>query len=115
MSNLLKLKADKIDAIYGLIDIAKSKNVKEVCTTTNNTTTKIKNLKPIKRKRNYIPKMKCVVDGCTKLSRGNGVGEKGAYCIGLEGEDILGNAHTMDAIIIYLGANFVPNTTGRKN
>ena len=33
----------------------------------------------------------------------------------MEGEDILGNAHTMDAIIIYLGANFVPNTTGRKN
>ena len=32
----------------------------------------------------------------------------------LEGEDILRNAHTMDAIIIYLGANFVPNTTGRK-
>ena len=29
----------------------------------------------------------------------------------MEGEDILGNAHTMDAIIIYLGANFVPNTT----
>jgi len=38
MSNLLKLKADEIDAIYDLIDIAKSKNVKEVCTTTNNTT-----------------------------------------------------------------------------
>ena len=33
----------------------------------------------------------------------------------MEGEDILGNAHTMDAIIIYLRANFVPNTTGRKN
>jgi len=33
----------------------------------------------------------------------------------MEGEDILGNAHTMDAIIIYLGANIVPNTTGRKN
>jgi hypothetical protein len=32
-----------------------------------------------------------------------------------EGEDILGNAHTMDVIIIYLGANCVPNTTGRKN
>ena len=29
----------------------------------------------------------------------------------MEGEDILANAHTMDAIIIYLGANFVPNTT----
>jgi len=28
----------------------------------------------------------------------------------MEGEDILGNAHTMDAIIIYLGANFAPNT-----
>jgi len=32
----------------------------------------------------------------------------------MEGEDILGNAHTMDAIIIYLGANFVPNTMGQK-
>ena len=29
----------------------------------------------------------------------------------MEGEDILGNANTMDAIIIYLGANFVTNTT----
>ena len=32
----------------------------------------------------------------------------------MEGEDILGNAHTMDAIIIYLGANFVPNTMGER-
>jgi len=82
MSNLLKLKADKIDAIYGLIDIAKSKNVKEVCTTTTYTTTKIKIMKPIKRrKRKYIPKMKCVVEGCKALSRGNGVGKNGEYCL----------------------------------
>jgi len=32
----------------------------------------------------------------------------------MEGEDILANAHTMDAIIIYSGPNFVPNFT-RKN
>ena len=42
MSNLLKLKADEIDVICGLIDIAKCKNVTEICTTTNNTTAKIK-------------------------------------------------------------------------
>jgi len=50
------------------------------------------------------------------LSRGNGAGEKGEVIVFvMEGEDILGNARTMDAIILYLGANFVPNTTGRKN
>jgi len=49
MSNLFKLKADEIDAICGLIDIAKCKNVTEICTTTNNTTAKIK-MKPVKRK-----------------------------------------------------------------
>ena len=70
MSNLLKLKADEIDAICGLIGIA----------TTNNTTTKIK-MKPVKRKRKYIPKMKCVVEGCKALSRGNGVGKNGEYCL----------------------------------
>ena len=80
MSNLLKLKADEIDAICGLIDIAKCKNVKEICTTTNNTTAKIK-MKPVKRKRKYIPKMKCVVEGCKALSRGNGVGKNGEYCL----------------------------------
>ena len=32
----------------------------------------------------------------------------------MEGEDILGNAHTMDAITIYLGANFVPITMGER-
>jgi len=32
MSNLLKLKADEIDAICGLIGIAKCKNVTEICT-----------------------------------------------------------------------------------
>jgi len=80
MSNLLKLKADEIYAIYGLIDIAKCKNTKEPCTTTN-TTAKIKIMKPIKRKRKYIPKMKCVVEGCKALSRGNGVGKKGEYCL----------------------------------
>ena len=42
------------------------------------TTAKIK-MKPIKRKRKYIPKMKCVVEGCETLSRGNGVGKKGEY------------------------------------
>ena len=78
------------------------------------TTAKIK-MKPIKRKRKYIPKMKCVVEGCEALSRGNGVGKKVNIVFVTEGEDILGNAHTMDAIIIYLGANCVPNTTGRKN
>ena len=80
MSNLLKLKADEIDAICGLIDIAKSKNTKEISTTTNNTTAKIK-MKPVKRKRKYIPKMKCVVEGCKALSRGNGVGKNGEYCL----------------------------------
>ena len=80
MSNLLKLKADEIDAICGLIDIAKSKNTKEISTTTNNTTAKIK-MKPVKRKRKYIPKMKCVVEGCKALSRGNGVGTNGEYCL----------------------------------
>ena len=77
MSNLLKLKADEIDAIYGLIDIAKCINVQE----TNNTTAKIKIMKPIKRKRKYIPKMKCVVEGCKALSRGNGVGKNGENCL----------------------------------
>ena len=43
MSNLLKLKADEIDAICGLIGIAKCKNVTEICTTTNNTTAKDQN------------------------------------------------------------------------
>ena len=81
MSNLSKLKADEIYAICGLIDIAKCKNVKEICTTTYNTTTKIKIMKPIKRKRKYIPKMKCVVEGCKALSRGNGVGKNGEYCL----------------------------------
>jgi len=80
MSNLLKLKADEIDAICGLIGIAKCKNVTEICTTTNNTTAKIK-MKPVKRKRKYIPKMKCVVEGCKALSRGNGVGKNGEYCL----------------------------------
>jgi len=80
MSNSLKLRADEIDAIYGLIDIAKCKNVKETCNTTASTTTTAKSKR--KRKRKYIRKKKCAVDGCTKLSRGNGVGEKGAYCIG---------------------------------
>jgi len=81
MSNLLKLKADEIDAICGLIYIAKCKNLKEICTTTNNTTAKIKIMKPIKRKRKYIPKIKCVVEGCKALSRGNGVGKNGEYCL----------------------------------
>ena len=66
MSNLLKLKADEIDAIHGLIDIAKGTRIK---------------MKQIKRKRKYIPKMKCVVEGCETLSRGNGVGKKGEYCL----------------------------------
>jgi len=81
MSNSLKSRVDEIDAIYGLIDIAKvkDKNAKEPCTTIN-TTAKIK-MKPIKRKRKHIPKMKCVVEGCKALSRGNGVGEKGEYCL----------------------------------
>lgn len=76
---VLQLKANEIDALSGLIDIARftgGKNAKQTCSTT--TTTKSKP----KRKRKYIPKKKCAVDGCTKLSRGNGVGEKGAYCIG---------------------------------
>ena len=77
---VLQLKANEIDAMFGLIDIAKCKNAKETCNTTTSTTTTTKS-KP-KRKRKYIPKRKCAVDGCTKLSRGNGVGEKGAYCIG---------------------------------
>ena len=41
-------------------------------------------MKPIKRrKRKYIPKMKCVVEGCKalKLSRGNGVSKNGEYCL----------------------------------
>ena len=81
MSNLLKLKADEIDAIHGLIDIAKikGKNAKEPCPSTN-TTAKNK-MKSIKRKRKYIPKMKCVVEGCKALSRGNGVGKNGEYCL----------------------------------
>jgi len=28
----------------------------------------------------YIPKMKCVVEGCKALSRSNGVGKNGEYC-----------------------------------
>ena len=82
MSNSLKLRADEIDAIYGLIDIAKvkGKTTREQCTATTNTTTKIK-MKPVKRKRKYIPKMKCVVEGCKALSRGNGVGKNGEYCL----------------------------------
>jgi len=81
MSNLLKLKADEIDAICGLIGIAKikGKNVTEICPSTN-TTAKNK-MKSIKRKRKYIPKMKCVVEGCKALSRGNGVGKNGEYCL----------------------------------
>jgi len=66
--------------ICGLIGIAKCKNVTEICTTTNNTTAKIK-MKPVIRKRKYIPKMKCVVEGCKALSRGNGVGKNGEYCL----------------------------------
>ena len=53
MSNsLLKLRADEIDAIHGLIDIAKGKNTKEPCTTTN-TTAKIK-MKPKKENENIF-------------------------------------------------------------
>jgi len=78
---------------------------------TNNTTTKIK-MKPVKRKRKYIPKMKCVVEGCKALSaEAMELAKMVNIVFAMEGEDILGNAHTMDAIIIYLGANFVPNTT----
>ncbi len=66
----------------------KGKNAKRPCTTIN-TTAKIK-MKPIKRKRKYIPKMKCVVEGCKALSRGNGVGEKVNIVFVMEGEDILG-------------------------
>ena len=53
--SLLKLKVDEIDAIYGLIDIAKSKNVKEVCTTTN-TTAKNK-MKPKKENENIFQRL----------------------------------------------------------
>ena len=60
--------------------------------------------------------MKCVVEGCKALSRGNGVGKNGEYCLRHGGRRYPRKCtHTMDAIIIYLGANFVPNTTGRKN
>ena len=36
---------------------------------------------PVKQKQKYIPKMKCVVEGCKALSRGNGVGKNGEYCL----------------------------------
>ena len=38
--------------------------------------------------------MKCVVEGCKALSRGNGVGKMVNIVFVMEGEDILGNAHT---------------------
>jgi len=69
-------------------------------------------MKPVKLKRKYIRKMKCVVEGCKALSRGNGVGKNGEYCLRHGGRRYPRKC-TYDGCnhYIYLGANFMPNTT----